>query len=219
METSDPTIEIKYVRDTYNAIAKSFDKTRFSIWNCVLEFFKQIEDKSTNIADIGCGNGKNMEYLINNGYTNVFGCDFSEEFVSICKLKELNVVCGDILSLPYADKCMDNTISIAVIHHLYTMENRINAIKELYRITKSGGKILITVSSYEHPFYKQYDKITEQDVMIPWKNSYGDIEKVRYYHLFMKDELENICMRAGIDPVQITSSYELGNWIVVINVI
>jgi tRNA (uracil-5-)-methyltransferase TRM9 len=205
--------EEEYVKCTYDIIAKSFDRTRFSIWKCVLDFLEHVE-KDAHILDVGCGNGKNIKYLVNSGYLDVHGCDFSEEFVKICQKKSLDVICGNILYLPYSDKCADNVICIAVIHHLSTEEHRIAAIKELIRITKVGGKILITVSSYEHPFYKEYDKINEQDVLIPWKNSYGDIEKMRYYHLFMKDELENLCKLAGIDPEKITSSYELGNYVV-----
>lgn len=211
------SLEEEYVKSTYNAIAKSFDRTRFSVWNCVLKFLEHV-DKSSHILDIGCGNGKNIEYLVNSDYRDVHGCDLSEEFVKICQKKKLDVIYGNILSLPYPDKCADNVISIAVIHHLSTEEHRIDAIRELIRITKIGGKILITVSSYEHPFYRQYEKINEQDVMIPWKNSYGDIEKMRYYHLFMKGELEYLCKIAGIDPEKITSSYELGNYIVELTV-
>lgn len=206
-------MEEKYVQDTYNEIAKSFDRTRSSIWSCVLKFLEHAE-KSAHILDIGCGNGKNMAYLIDNKFTNIHGCDFTIKFVEICKKKDLDVIYGNILCLPYPDKCADSAICIAVIHHLASEERRIQAIKELIRITKIGGKILITVSSYEHPFYKQYDKINEQDVMIPWKNSYGDIEKMRYYHLFMEGELEYLCKIAGIDLEKITSSYELGNYIV-----
>lgn len=206
-------LEEEYVKSTYNAIAKSFDRTRSSIWNCVLKFLEHAE-KSAHILDIGCGNGKNIEYLVKTEYLDVHGCDFSEEFIKICQNKKLDVIYGNILSLPYSDKCADNVICIAVIHHLASEEHRIQAIKELIRITKIGGKILITVSSYEHPFYKQYDKINEQDVMIPWKNSYGDIEKMRYYHLFMEGELEYLCKIAGIDSEKIISSYELGNYIV-----
>ena len=40
-------------------------------------------------------------------------------------------------------------MSIAVIHHFSSPERRLNAIKELFRIAKTGGKILIFVWALE----------------------------------------------------------------------
>jgi ubiquinone/menaquinone biosynthesis C-methylase UbiE len=208
-------IEEMYVLDTYNDIAKSFDKTRYCIWKCVLEFFSDV-GKSESILDVGCGNGKNMKYLCMDEYTNVKGCDFCEGFVNICIKKELDVIHANILCLPFTDSSFDKIICIAVIHHLSTHEHRLKAIKELIRVTKPGGKILITVSSYEYPFYKGLD-LSSQNVMVPWKNSFGDVMKDRYYYLFKELELENLCIEAGVDSSSINGFFECDNWIVVLN--
>lgn len=205
-------LEQDLVRNTYNAIAESFNHTRYSIWNCVKEFIKDL-DPAKPILDAGCGNGKNMCYLSMNGFENVTGCDFSTSLVDICKSKSLNVIEANILSLPFEDNSFENVINVAVLHHLSTKENRIQAIKELLRVTKEEGKIFISVSSIEEPFYKNYKQIdtdcdTGADTIVGWEN-----KNDRYYHLFEKGELEGLINDL---QVSIISSFECGNHIVVI---
>ena len=127
------------VKQTYEDIAIEFSNTRYNIWNCVKKFLDKIEKKSI-IGDIGCGNGKNMNYrkdCIN------IGCDFSTNLVKLCNNKNLNVIIGNILNIPFNDNIFDYTLCIAVIHHLSSKTKRIKAINELLRVTKKGGKILI----------------------------------------------------------------------------
>jgi tRNA (uracil-5-)-methyltransferase TRM9 len=200
------------VINTYDVIALDFDKTRFSIWKCVRDFSQHI-DKDAYILDMGCGNGKNMNYFLNNGWMNIRGCDASVKFVSLCQSKSLNVIYGNILSIPHPDNTFDCVICIAVLHHLSTEQHRIDAINELIRVTKPSGKILITVASYEFPFYKNLGD--EQDCMIPWKNNTDkSIIGTRYYHLFKKGELESLCQDEKLKSM--TGFFELDNWCVII---
>ena len=43
----------------------------------------------------------------------------------------------------------DAVISIAVIHHISTPERRLEALRELYRVARPGGVILVYVWSFE----------------------------------------------------------------------
>ena len=58
----------------------------------------------------------------------------------------------------------DYVISIAVLHHFSTEQNRIGALRELQRIVRVGGSVVMTVWAFEQE-KKKYDT---QDVMIPW---------------------------------------------------
>lgn len=58
----------------------------------------------------------------------------------------------------------DYAICIAVVHHFSTRENRIHALRELRRIVRTGGQVLVTVWAFE----QEKKKYTEQDVMIKW---------------------------------------------------
>jgi SAM-dependent methyltransferase len=132
------------VEQVYNNIAKEFSNSRYRVWSGVKKFLDLLPINTTN-GDIGCGNGKNMMYRTDIQF---IGYDISDELIKICLERNLNVHKGNILNLPITDNYFDNTISIAVIHHLEKQEDRIKALSELLRITKPGGKILVYVWSF-----------------------------------------------------------------------
>ena len=198
------SIEEINVKQVYNKIYQEFDDTRYRPWTCVEEFLNKIPEESI-IGDIGCGNGKNMLYrpdCIN------YGCDFSENLVGICQNKNLNVIEGDILNIPFEDNSFDYTICIAVIHHLSTIEKRKKAIKELQRVTKNNGEILILVWAFEQESDSRRT-FTKQDNMVDWKDKKGNLLGERYYYVFKENELETLID----DRDLITKSfYEKSNW-------
>lgn len=52
-------IEKKYVQETYDAIAPHFSLTRTKVWPFVEKYLNNLPHYSI-VADIGCGNGKNV---------------------------------------------------------------------------------------------------------------------------------------------------------------
>ena len=197
------SIEEMYVKNVYNTIASEFDTTRYRPWTCVEEFLNTIP-KGSIIGDIGCGNGKNMLYrkdCLN------YGCDFSESLVKICLQKNLNVICGDILDIPYKKDSFDYTICIAVLHHLSTIEKRKKAIEELERVTKKGGKILVLVWAFEQEEQSRR-KFTTQEIFVDWRDKQQNLLGKRYYYVFQKNELESLVDEKKVEK----SFYEKGNW-------
>lgn len=195
-------MEVTYVQQAYNKIASSFSSTRYRPWSCVERFLSGIESTS-KVADIGCGNGKNMQYRTKCEFK---GCDFSQSLVDICKEKGLNVVFGDILNIPFEDKTFDHTICVAVLHHLFGKKNQCQAISELKRITKKNGKIFILVWAFEQEASSKR-QFTRQDNMIPWKDKKQNIIAWRYYHLFRKNEFFEL-----LENEEVEIFFERGNW-------
>lgn len=204
------------LENVYNSIATDFDRTRFSVWKGVRQFLDALPEGSL-VADIGCGNGKNMLYrkdLFFKGY------DICYEFVKICKQKGLNAELGDITGLAVHNNIFDYSISIAVIHHLQTRAERIKAIGELIRITKSGGKILLYVwaSRQEKDAKGKNLKMIQEpgDTYIPFHLSDGTVQQ-RFYHIYFEGELEAEirCVKKYNFVIEY-SGYELGNFVVVI---
>ena len=70
----------------------------------------------------------------------------------------------DNLALPFRDSSIDAVLSIAVIHHIATAERRVHALRELSRILKVGGRVMISVWAFE----QRQRKFESQDVLIPW---------------------------------------------------
>ena len=50
------------IETIYNNIAEEFDRTRISLWRCVIDFLDTFPADS-KILDVGCGNGKYMNSI------------------------------------------------------------------------------------------------------------------------------------------------------------
>jgi len=203
--------ERRYVYNTYQKIYNEFSDSRYKVWNSVKNFINNLPDNS-KLLEVGCGNGKN---LLLRDDLDTYGCDISDEFVNLCKKRNLNVILNDNTKLSYDDNEFDNTISVAVIHHMSTEERRINSIKELIRVTKPRGKIFIEVWAMEQGDNSRF-KFDKQDLLIPFKDKKtGNILGNRYYHIFKEEELEKLIN--NIFNVNIIESfYEKGNWGIII---
>ncbi len=95
------------------------------------------------ILDVGCGTGANLEMLAQFGQAE--GVDVSDDALEFCRKKGLKVQKGLAETLPYADETFDITTALDVIEHL---DDDIAGLKEMHRVTKSGGYSLIFVPAY-----------------------------------------------------------------------
>lgn len=197
------------ISSVYNNIANDFSNTRHKTWPCVAKFIDTFKETDLN-ADIGCGNGKNMIYR----KLNFKGMDICDEFIKICTERNLDVIKGNILNIPFESNSFDNIICIAVVHHLSSRDERIESIKELFRICKDNGKIMIYVWAFEQPEDSKRQFKT-QDEMVSFKKVNGEVHH-RYYHLYKKNELEEEIQLSGLSFKYMESGYERGNWYVII---
>ena len=159
-------LENEHVYKVYSQIAEHFSDTRYKPWPNIAQFLLQQpsgsliadvgEEKSMIfcphphprqfISPVGCGNGK---YLGVNTQTCMLGSDICPELVSIARSRQHEVVVCDCLNLPYQSNQFDAAICIAVIHHLSTEERRSDALRELTRIVRPGGRMLVYVWAME----------------------------------------------------------------------
>ena len=185
-------LEYNKVYKVYDKIAEHFSQTRVIIWPKVEEFIENIKSGSI-ILDLGCGNSKNMGQRKDCKY---IGLDICEKLLKECKKnKNCEYIVGNCINVPLKNECVDYIMSIAVIHHLSTKDKREKSIEEISRLLKKGGRGLIYVWAYEQ---KKFKNEKEQDVLVKWNlqkkynNNEEDIVLERYYHLFIKNELENL---------------------------
>lgn len=93
------------------------------------------------IVDLGCGEGILLEKLVKKfPNQNIVGIDFMKENVEICQKHLLPARQGDIYDLDLKDGSVDMVILMEVIEHL---ENASKAIKEIYRILRPNGKLIV----------------------------------------------------------------------------
>ena len=193
------------LNSVYENIASDFDKTRYRAWTTVERILDSFDSNTIN-GDIGCGNGKNMLYRKDLKF---IGIDFCEKFIDICKSKKLDCYKSDIRNTFFKDNFFDNTISIAVIHHLDTKQKRINAINEMFRITKNNGTLFIYVWALKQPENSKR-KFYKQDTMVPYKTKLNTY--YRYYHLYREGEIEKEISSCNYNFEILTKGYEMGNY-------
>ncbi|KAJ1821676.1 tRNA methyltransferase, has a role in tRNA modification [Coemansia sp. RSA 2598] len=208
--------EQRYVHSVYNQIATHFSDTRFKPWPVIERFIAGLPAGSIG-ADVGCGNGK---YLgLRTGDIFVMGTDRSESLVDICRQRQHECMVSDGLDLPYRDDAFDFAISIAVIHHFASQKRREMAARELLRILRPGGRVLVFAWAMEQNGRRKFEQGV-QDVLVPWvvpgSRQKDGSERVyqRYYHLFREGELPALFQSVGGCAIE-QVGYDRDNWYVV----
>ncbi len=95
------------------------------------------------ILDVGCGTGANIEMLSQFGQAE--GVDVSDDALEFCRRKGLTVQKGLAETLPYEDGTFDITTALDVIEHL---DDDVAGLREMFRVTKSGGYSLFFVPAF-----------------------------------------------------------------------
>lgn len=126
------------------------------------------------ILDVGCGTGANLEMLSQFGSAE--GVDVSDEALEFCRRKGLAVQKGLAEKLPYADEAFDITTALDVVEHL---DDDIAGLKEMHRVTKTGGYSLIFVPAFMWLWGVQ-DDISHHRIRYTRKEIVERLEKAGY---------------------------------------
>ncbi|MCA9079624.1 MAG: class I SAM-dependent methyltransferase [Planctomycetaceae bacterium] len=124
------------------------DESRFACWHqMVIPHLGNLN--GLKVAEIGCGRGNFAIYLTRQG-AQVTAMDFSDAAIEIAKerstAEQVNVewLVGDAANIPLPDGQFDLVISCECMEHV---PNYRQMMRELARITKSGGRLLLTTPS------------------------------------------------------------------------
>lgn len=109
------------------------------------------QGKTGTLLDVGCGTGKYGEALEKLGFV-VTGIDKSPSQIQEAK-KVIDCQLGNVCQLPFDDNSFDICIMIIMIHHL-CKDERIQAFKEVYRVLKPNGFLMIKTASHEDLEYR-----------------------------------------------------------------
>ncbi|MEM3543755.1 MAG: class I SAM-dependent methyltransferase [Candidatus Micrarchaeia archaeon] len=186
----------------WDSIASGWSGWRNQVRRDVIEFSK--EWKPGKLLDIGCGSGRNLFYFAEKGF-DWYGIDFSKEMINIAienfKRKNIDVKgrlkVGDMTELPFPDESFDYIISIASFHHI-PKEEQLKAIKEMKRVLKENGEMIISVWN-KYSFKRIGFWFSGKETLVPWKKKEKGIEKEynRYYYLFSYGELKKLIQMNG----------------------
>jgi ubiquinone/menaquinone biosynthesis C-methylase UbiE len=122
----------------------AFQYGRKKILTELLKFFRNLEIDS-RILDAGCGTGYHLNLMKGLGFTRCTGVDLSWRMLTQSKnlYPEIPVEMVDARRLCFPDNCFDAVISIEVLRYFF---NRDLLLKEIYRVTKPGGRVFITAA-------------------------------------------------------------------------
>jgi SAM-dependent methyltransferase len=107
------------------------------------------------ILDAGCGSGRNLIYLLREGYE-VFGLDRDLEAIAEVRrlvaglaprLPAANFQVGAVEEMPYADTYFDFIISSAVLHFARDDQHFQAMIKNSWRVLKPAGVLFCRMAS------------------------------------------------------------------------
>ncbi|MBC7330368.1 class I SAM-dependent methyltransferase [bacterium] len=108
----------------------------------LLSAIKGIEAK--DVLDVGCGTGGNLTLF--NGF--VVGLDVSLQALKLAqKRKPEAILCrGEAENLPFKDDSFDLVLALDLLEHL---PDDIQGLREMHRVLRKGGNVLITVPAYK----------------------------------------------------------------------
>lgn len=107
--------------------------------------------------DLGCGLGLQTAALRHRGYE-VIGVDPSVGLLAAGqeRLGASPVLAGSALELPFADESLDFVYTIGVLHHLPGRAFQEGAVREVSRVLKPGGLLLVHESNPRNPLFRFY---------------------------------------------------------------
>lgn len=106
---------------------------------------RHTDSRSAVILDIGCGPGGNSLFLKDFGV--ICGVDPSNEALQYARTETYQEVKqGSATELPFKDGLFDIVAVLDVIEHV---EDDTRALKEVFRVLKPGGFLLLTVPAYK----------------------------------------------------------------------
>jgi ubiquinone/menaquinone biosynthesis C-methylase UbiE len=183
-------------------MADKFSGTRKYFWKD-FEFVLYYVKEGEKMLDFGCGNGRLSEMLKEKN-VDYFGVDVSEKLID----KAIQKYAGEKVnfekisssgSLPFPDDFFNQVVSISVFHHFPRAHTQ-KMIKELYRVTKPGGVVIVSAwNLWQRRFWKYWinpRNILRRNIIIPFRNNQGEIFN-RFHHMFSKRELKGFFQKAG----------------------
>ena len=145
------------------------------------------EFQRPTILDVGCGTGMNYSVLGKHGDT--FSSDASEEALRFSRSRGIDgLVRSHVESLPFVDSTFDIVTALDMLEHV---DDDLEALDELLRVTGEDGVLLITVPAYGF-LWSEHDealhhrrRYAASELRNKLTNAGFVVERITYYITFL----------------------------------
>jgi ubiquinone/menaquinone biosynthesis C-methylase UbiE len=130
----------------------------------IFEWLPPPDDPNAIILDCACGRGFYLNYYRYVSNVSLVGLELDDEIIRkaqqhIGHLPDITLVEGNIYSLPFPDNHFHGIILSEILEHL---EDDVRGLKEVWRVLKPNGTVVITVPNANYPFlWDPINKILE----------------------------------------------------------
>ena len=194
-------------RDFWDEMAEYYDEyvtsTRYKRFPPEVEasFFRRLLKRRRTILDLGCGTGRTIRLLTEHNYDFV-GIDMSRRMLRAAERREAgDYVLSVIQSLPFRDSTFDAAFSLhGGFSHFKILEERLDACKEVSRVTRTDGLVLVDVPN-------PYRRDKGETYTVKWPAGNKEITTVGY--AFWPKDLLNILEKSGFELKHLLGYYDL----------
>jgi ubiquinone/menaquinone biosynthesis C-methylase UbiE len=154
------------------------------------------------MLEIGCGNGSVSKHIYDKYNLNVTGTDVDKEQIEFAKnsikyLKNITFLFADATNLPFKNENFDILLSINVLHHIY---NWIDALKEINRVLKNSGYLILADMFFNKFGQKTSRLYSKKAYGITTMDSFNSFITDNNY-LILKSEVSKSLMWNNIEAV------------------
>jgi ubiquinone/menaquinone biosynthesis C-methylase UbiE len=140
--------EIKNI-NFWKRLLKNLPKSYKSWFEDEKVFLQKIITKDSKVLEVGCGDGRSLNYIINITQ-NIIGIDNDDIAVKDAKINFKNypnvkILLAEASKLPFKDKSFDFVMCMTTFANFGNEKYKI--LKEMKRVLKDDGKIIISVFS------------------------------------------------------------------------
>lgn len=212
---------LNQTREDYNRIAPDFAIKRTKLSQDFKDLCKYANN-GDNILDLGCGSGRLNDALedIDIRYT---GADNSEVFIEWAQKHYPNkkfILLKDNINLPFKNESFDKVFCLALIHHIPSKILQEEYLKEIYRVLKPNGELILTTwNIWQNPKMRNLvrsnnlkkifglNKLDWNDLKLPYHSTSSNLTVERYLHAFKQAELDALMRKAGFTIKLSTLNY------------